>query len=60
MKNKQIKNSPNHYEIHSRKYVEEMVIDFVNKNQIVAHFGKDDQGIFEVRFAVKEPEYANE
>ena len=37
-----------------------MVIDFVNKNQIVAHFGKDDQGIFEVRFAVKEPEYANE
>ena len=35
-----------------------MIIDFVNKNQIVAYFGKDKQGIFEVRFAVKEPEYA--
>ena len=53
---KQIQNSPNHYETHSRKYVEKMVCDFINKNQILAHYGKDDQGIFEVRFAVKEPE----
>jgi len=53
---KQIQNSPNHYETHSRKYVEKMVCDFINKNQILAHYGKDDQGIFEVRFSVKEPE----
>ena len=55
MKNKQIQNSPNHYETHSRKYVENMVCDFVNKNQILAYYGKDDQGMFEVRFSVKEP-----
>ena len=53
-KKKQIKNSPNHYEVFSRNYVEKLVCDFVNKNQIVAHYGKDDDGIFEVRFKVKE------
>ena len=31
-KKKQIKNSPNHYETHSRKYVEKMVRDFINDN----------------------------
>ena len=51
---KQIKNSPNHYETHSRKYVEKMVCDFINDNQIMAHYGKDKQGIFEVRFEVKD------
>ena len=56
MINKQIQNSPDYYETHSRKYVEKMVCDFINKNQILAHYGKDDQGIFEVRFSVKEPE----
>lgn len=55
MKKKQKKKSRDNYKIHSRKYVEKMVIDFVNKNQIVAYFGKDVQGIFEVRFRVKEP-----
>ena len=49
-----IKNSPNHYETHSRKYVEKMVCDFINDNQIMAHYGKDKQGIFEVRFEVKD------
>ena len=53
-KKKQIKNSPNHYETHSRKYVEKMVRDFINDNQIMAHYGKDKQGIFEVRFEVKD------
>jgi len=53
-KKKQIKNSPNHYETHSRKYVEKMVCDFINDNQIMAHYGKDKQGIFEVRFEVKD------
>ena len=53
-KKKQIKNSPNHYETHSRKYVEKMVCDFINDNQIMAHYGKDTQGIFEVRFEVKD------
>jgi hypothetical protein len=54
VKKKQIKNSPNHYETHSRKYVEKMVCDFINDNQIMAHYGKDTQGIFEVRFEVKD------
>ena len=53
-KKKQIKNSPDHYETHSRKYVEKMVCDFINDNQIMAHYGKDTQGIFEVRFEVKD------
>ena len=51
---KQIKNNPNHYETHDREYVEKMVCDFVNDNQIMAHYGKDEQGIFEVRFEVKD------
>ena len=54
MNKKQIRNSPNHYEVFSRNYVEKLVCDFVNKNQIVAHYGKDDDGVFEVRFSVKE------
>ena len=49
-----IKNSPNHYETHTRPYVEKLVEDFINKNQIMAYYGKDDTGIFEVRFSVKE------
>tara|TARA_R110000803_G_scaffold124840_1_gene192534 strand:+ start:283 stop:456 length:174 start_codon:yes stop_codon:yes gene_type:complete len=49
-----IKNSSNHYETHSRKYVEKMVCDFINDNQIMAYYGKDDTGVFEVRFSVKE------
>ena len=49
-----IKNSPNHYETHSRSYVEKLVEDFINKNQIMAYYGKDNTGIFEVRFSVKE------
>ena len=41
-------------ETHSRKYVEKMVCNFINDNQIMAHYGKDKQGIFEVRFEVKD------
>lgn len=52
--NKQIKNSPNHYEIFSRRHVEQLVKDFINKNQIVAFYGKDSEGVFEVKFAVNE------
>tara|TARA_R110002050_G_scaffold283258_1_gene431576 strand:+ start:424 stop:597 length:174 start_codon:yes stop_codon:yes gene_type:complete len=51
---KQIKNSPNHYETHSRDYVEKLVIDFINKNQILAHYGKDSEGIFQVNYMVEE------
>ena len=54
VKKKQIKNSPNHYETHTRPYVEKLVEDFINKNQIMAYYGKDDTGVFEVRFSVKE------
>ena len=50
----QIKNSPNHYETHSRDYVEKLVIDFINKNQILAHYGKDSEGIFQVNYMVEE------
>ena len=31
-----------------------ILLDFINKNQIMAYYGKDDTGIFEVRFSVKE------
>lgn len=54
MDQKQIKNSPNHYETHSREYIEKLICDFINEKQIKAYYGKDDDGIFEVRFAVKE------
>jgi len=52
--NKQIKNSPNHYEVLSRNFVEQLVKDFINRNQIVAYEGKHNKGVFEVRFSVKE------
>tara|TARA_R100000234_G_C4867300_1_gene121777 strand:+ start:153 stop:332 length:180 start_codon:yes stop_codon:yes gene_type:complete len=51
---KQIRNSPYQYQVFSRNYVEKLVCDFINKNQIVAYYGKDDDGIFEVRFKVRE------
>jgi hypothetical protein len=51
---KQIKNSPNHYHEHTREYTEKLVIDFINKNQILATYGKDSEGIFQVNFLVKE------
>ena len=53
---KQIKNSPNHYHEHTREYTEKLVIDFINKNQILATYGKDSEGIFQVNFLVKENE----
>ena len=53
---RQIQNSPNHYETHSREYIEKLICDFINDKQIKAYYGKDDDGIFEVRFAVKESE----
>lgn len=52
--NKQIKNSPNHYEVLSRNFVEQLVKDFINRNQIVAYEGKHNKGVFEVHFSVKE------
>ena len=48
--NKQIKNSPNHYEVLSRNFVEQLVKDFINRNQIVAYEGKHNKGVFEVHF----------
>ena len=51
---RQIKNSPDHYETHSRDYVEKLVIGFINKNQILAQYGKDSEGIFQVDYIVKE------
>ena len=57
--NKEIRNSCNHYEVHSRKYLEQMVVDFINEKQIVAHRGDDEEGSFTVKFAVKEKNNAN-
>ena len=51
---KQIKNSPNHYEVLSRNFVEQLVKDFINRNQIVAYEGKHNKRVFEVHFSVRE------
>ena len=42
------------YKIKPRSKVENLVLKFVEKNKIYAIYGKDTEGIFEVKFVVKE------
>jgi hypothetical protein len=42
------------YKIKPRSEVEKLVLDFVVKNKIYATYGKDTEGIFEVKFIVEE------
>ena len=42
------------YKIKPRSEVESLVLNFVEKNKIYAMYGKDTEGIFEVKFVVKE------
>ena len=42
------------FKIKSRSEVESLVSNFVEKNKIYAMYGKDTEGIFEVKFVVKE------
>ena len=44
----------NKYKIYPRSMVEKLVTDFVEEHKIYAEYGTDDDGIFEVRFVVKE------
>lgn len=45
------------YKIHPRSKVEELVLDFIEKHEIYAEYGTDDDGVFEVRFIVEEDGY---
>ena len=42
------------YKIKPRSEVESLVLNFVEKNKIYAMYGKDTEGIFEVKFVDKE------
>ena len=44
----------NEYKIYPRTKVENLVLDFIEELKIYAEYGTDDQGVFEVRFIVKE------
>ena len=44
----------NEYKIYPRTKVENLVLDFIEEHKIYAEYGTDDQGVFEVRFIVKE------
>ena len=44
----------NEYKIYPRTKVENLVLDFIEEHKIYAEYGIDDQGVFEVRFIVKE------
>jgi len=45
------------YKVKPRSKVEKLVVDFVEKNKIYATYGKDTEGIFEVKFIVEEEEH---
>ena len=42
------------YKIYPRSKVEKLVIDFIEEHKIYAQYGKDLEGLFEVKFLVKE------
>ena len=42
------------YKIYPRSKVEKLVLDFIWEHKIHAEYGIDDDGVFEVRFLVKE------
>ena len=53
------KNEPNQigtdntdYKIYPRSMVEKLVLDFIEEHKIYAIYGKDSEGLFEVKFLV--------
>jgi hypothetical protein len=48
------------YKIKPRSTVEKLVVDFVVKNKLYATYGKDTDGIFEVKFIVNEEDNSND
>ena len=44
----------NEYKIYPRSKVEKLVTDFIEEHKIYAQYGKDSEGIFEVKFLVEE------
>ena len=42
------------YKIYPRSKVEKLVTDFIEEHKIFAQYGKDSEGIFEVKFLVNE------
>ena len=44
----------NKYKIYSRSKVEKLVTDFIEEHKIYAQYGKDQEGLFEVKFLVEE------
>ena len=42
------------YKIYSRSKVEKLVTDFIKEHKIYAQYGKDSEGLFEVKFLVEE------
>ena len=44
----------NEYKIYPRSKVEKLVTDFIEEHKIYAQYGKDQEGLFEVKFLVEE------
>ena len=44
----------NNYKIYPRSKVEKLVTDFIVEHKIYAIYGKDSEGLFEVKFLVEE------
>ena len=42
------------YKIYPRSKVEKLVTDFIEEHKIYAQYGKDLEGLFEVKFLVEE------
>tara|TARA_Y100000401_G_scaffold80689_1_gene66087 strand:- start:496 stop:648 length:153 start_codon:yes stop_codon:yes gene_type:complete len=42
------------YKIYPRSKVEKLVTDFIEEHKIYAQYGKDSEGLFEVKFLVEE------
>ena len=42
------------YKIYPRSKVEKLVTDFIKEHKIYAQYGKDSEGLFEVKFLVEE------
>tara|TARA_B100000212_G_C26953495_1_gene355358 strand:- start:243 stop:389 length:147 start_codon:yes stop_codon:yes gene_type:complete len=42
------------YKIYPRSKVEKLLVEFIEKNAILAQYGKDTEGLFNVQFLVEE------
>jgi hypothetical protein len=42
------------YKIYPRSKVEKLLVDFIVEHKIYAIYGKDSEGLFEVKFLVEE------